>query len=488
MTGILGKTKNALNYIENSFYYKKIKNNKNIIIVSLILAIVCTLISYPGIWYSDSYSRVQFADNVIESCNAIFEENRNPIELTSWLTVVPSFFMGMCKVATGNIALYTVLQSFMFFLVTFLLIKKMKTFLYKFQYVLFALSPLIFCVSVYYEAGIGCVTGIVALLLLLDDVKIEKYKLDRFIEFILLLLFSFVIFGYRANAFTIIPVLLIYVFKLKIEAKRKIFITSALILGIVSLSIVNHILNIRLKSSGSAGFVWEIIRIIQEMEPEKKEKYEDYLDEICGEGGTKIELDATDEISVNGFLSSENGITTYNLSEKGNSKKILKKYINIILNEPKLYFKVKLDFTQKTLGICEPIAYKEFNYDRFHMMKNYNFSDSSRRQEFVNVYEKVNNIFGFFIRRPWLVFLLSTLLVTIKWRQKDEKTRFYILLLMVSIFYYGAFIINTQSFEVRYFYPSLYLCMILDVAIAMDFIRDIFIKRHISKFSKKITI
>ena len=204
--------------------------------------------------------------------------------------------------------------------------------------------------------------------------------------------------------------------------------------------------------------------------------------------GTKIELDVTNGNTVNGFLDSENGITRGNLSAKGNPIKILGKYINIILSEPKLYFKVKAEFTVRTLGISKPINYAEFNYNRYNIMKNYNFNDSAVREKFVNAYEKTNNIFGFFTRRPWFVFLVSILLVGIKWKQKDEKTRFYVVLLMLSIFYYGAYIINTQSFEIRYFYPSLYLCMILDVAIVMDLIKDIFINKRINKLLKKGTI
>ena len=273
MTAIFSKTKDALQYIKNSFYYKKITNNKNIIIASLILAIICTMIAYPGIWYSDSYTRVQFTDAIIKSIKDTFTNNINSTALMCWLTVIPSFFMAICKLVTGNIATYTILQSFMFFLVTFLLIKRMKTFLYKFQYVLFALSPLIFCV-----------TGIVAFLLMLDYVKIKKNKLDKVIEILLLTLFSFIIFGYRANAFTIIPVLIIYIFTIKTETTKKFLVTGALILGIIFLNLFNLVFNIKILSSESAGFVWEIIRVIQNMEPEKREKYENYLDEICGEG------------------------------------------------------------------------------------------------------------------------------------------------------------------------------------------------------------
>ncbi len=126
--------KKIKNSIKKSFYYNKIKENKTIIIISLILSIICTLISYPGIWYSDSYGRVYFADTIIDCAKKVISGERLAINVESWLTVIPSLFMGICKFLTGNIAFYTFIQSFLFIFITMLLIKKFTSNIYIYTY------------------------------------------------------------------------------------------------------------------------------------------------------------------------------------------------------------------------------------------------------------------------------------------------------------------------------------------------------------------
>ena len=460
-----------MNNMKKSFYIQKIKNNKNIIIGSLFLAILCTLITYPGIWYSDSYSRYNMSLTIGKCLKMILNGQRNLINVSCWLTVVPSFFMEFFKVITGNIAAYTVFQAFMFFQATFLLCKKLnnckKSYL-KAKYIILALSPLIYCVSVYYEASILCVAALVYLILLLDMIKINKSVFDKIIEFGLIIFFSFMMFGYRANAFTVIPVLLFYIYKLKIDKKLKLLTTFSLMFGYLLTFLLPMFLNIKIMSSVSAGFAWEIISVIQHLDEEKKLNYLNYLDEIGGSGSTKEALKISTESSVNSLFESE--INKENLSKEGNSKIILSKYINLIIKEPLTYFKVKGNFTLKTLGIVKKISYAEYNYNRWNIMKKYNFSDSKMRVLFVKSYDKFNELFGFVIRRPWIVYLLTILDIVASKKQKDKKTNYYLFIFMLSVFYYGAYIINTQSFEIRYFYPSLYLCFILDLSIFFNFI------------------
>lgn len=467
----MNKLKEKFN-LNNSFYVQTIKDNKNLIICSIVLALICTFISYPGIWYSDSYSRVG-AVNVVYNCAwKVVTGHRSEIVASSWITIVPSFFMAACKLITGNIASYTCLQAFVFFLLTFIFIKELDAPYKKLQYVLFAFSPMIFCVSVYYEAGVGCVSGIIALIILLRNSEKIKYKFDKIIEFLLIVLSSFVIFGYRANAFTIIPVIIIYIFTRKYINIRKIATATAVFIGLFLVSALPMLLKINTMSSVSAGFAWEIITTIQRLEPEKQELYKDYLDEVGGEGSTQIAIQSSNENSVIGFLIGE-GINMDTLSMEGSFSTILKKYLEIIIKEPATYFSMKWDFTKRTLGIDYKIACVEYDYNRWDRMEEYGFNDCIQREYFVYSYIKTNEVLGFYTCRPWFVYLISTILVTITWLQKDKKRELYVFSLLIAIFYYAAYIINTQSFELRYFYPSLYLMMILDVAIGMKLFKQI---------------
>lgn len=97
-----------------SFYYRKLQENLSLIICSLFMAIFCVIISYPGIFYSDSYARVETADKIRGAISMLLAGQRDAIEIRSWITVIPSCLMAVCKMITGNIATYTFLQAFAF--------------------------------------------------------------------------------------------------------------------------------------------------------------------------------------------------------------------------------------------------------------------------------------------------------------------------------------------------------------------------------------
>ena len=57
--------------VEESFYRKKVNENITIIFSSILIAIACVFISYPGIFYSDSYGRIDMADEFRNSINLL---------------------------------------------------------------------------------------------------------------------------------------------------------------------------------------------------------------------------------------------------------------------------------------------------------------------------------------------------------------------------------------------------------------------------------
>lgn len=461
--------------IIGSFYYKKVRENAVIIFASLLIAMFCVLISYPGILYSDSYGRVDTADKVRVAINLLLSGQRALIEpIECWITLVPSVFIAIARMLTGNIATYTLAQSFAFFLVSFLLIKRIGTSYKWLQYILFVINPLFYTEAVYYEASVGCVIGIVAMVLILDSGRNEKNIFDKMIEFGLLALASFVAFGYRANAFTIIPVLAIYIMIQKWHALKKVWVTIALVTGLLLVLFVPKMLKVDTMGSSMAGFVWEMLVSINEMEPEKKEEYIDYLDELAGEGATESALSVVSDYVVLSYMGSD--IDAYALSADGATGTVLKKYGEFILREPASYFETKLDFTLKTLGVTEKLRNDEYNYNLIERMWEWGFNDTNERLMFYRQYYAVNNLLGEFILRPWIVYVVSIALVVYEWVKKSKNRELYVFLLLLAIFYYGAYVVNTQSFELRYFYPSLYMMWIMDIAILARIVSDV-IKR-----------
>lgn len=463
--------------LSQNYYVRKLDENRGILFCALVLALLCTFISYPGIWYSDSYGRVNFANVIKKDAKLLLTGEGISEASQNWLTVVPSFFMAISKYLTGHVALYTFAQSFAFLSVTFLFIKKLNTSYRWLQYLLFGISPLILCVSVYYEAGVGCVTGIAMLVLLFDSAHEEKNRSGGVVEVFLVIAATFVTFGYRANAFTIIPVLLAYVWLSGYRKTKKLILTASLTIGLALVSLFPKILKIDTMSSASAGFVWEIVTAIQRMDGEKQQQYLDYFDEIGGEGSTALAVQSSYETSVNGFIWQGGGLNSQALSGETDEDApvtVVKKYVEFIIREPVIYLQTKLDFIKRSLGIDGEISVKEWDYNRGDGMGAYGFNDCSKRETFVESYRKANERLGFYTCQPWLVFLISFVLVAVMWLQKDGRRGLYLFVLMLAAFYYGAYLINTQSFEIRYFYPSLYLLMILDVAIELSLLQKLF--------------
>lgn len=203
-----------------------------------------------------------------------------------WLTPTPSYFMGICLKLTGNIGFYSFLQAFSYYSLSMLFIKRITRHLRELQYLLFILNPAFFCMAVYYEAGIGCLCGIYALLLILFSVEHVQNWLDMGIATVLTILASFVTFGYRANALTILPVLIFIVLFFYKKKRIRILLTGGIIVGMLLVFLIPKFLKIDTMSSVATSFVWEIVSTIQSLDDEKKKEYWTCLDEIAGDAAT----------------------------------------------------------------------------------------------------------------------------------------------------------------------------------------------------------
>ena len=455
--------------MKDSYYIKQCKQSWYLIIISSTMSGIYTLITSPGIMYADSYGRINFTYTVIDCVKKVFTGYRNTITAKSWLTVTPSFFMAISRILTGDIVFYTFGQAFLFLLVSLFLIRRVNTHYPIIQYILFITCPLYYAVSVYYEAGIGCVTGISMLILLLMGVDDCITTFDVILNWSMIALASFITFGYRANAFTIIPPLFAFIFLMvKRKILRKICLIAAIMIGLSGTALLPKIFGIDTMSSYSTGFVWEIFTTIQNMDIEKQEEYTDYLDEIGGSGSTEEALTFSSVSTVNSFLGCSR-FDMLTLSEEDNGMIAVQKYIELWMEEPRACLQTKWEFVKKTLGIGEPINCWEYGYNIYDRMDELGFHDWKPREMFVDSYLGFHRCISI-LRYPWIIYAITLALVVWLWIKKDDRRQLYSYILAIAVFYYGAFILNTQSFELRYFYPSLYLMSIMDTAILMDLV------------------
>ncbi len=451
--------------MEESFWGKSFLHSRNILIASLLMAVLCLCISYPGNLYSDSYGRIDLAGQLPGIIRDVLRGS--PQEIHSWNTVTPCYFLAFLYALTGNIASYTFVQSFFFLFTALLLLRRIADRGRHFVYAFYLLNPLFVCVSIYHETGIGVVIGLVGLLLLLNADPEGMGRVDRGVFFFLIALASFVAFGFRANTFTVLPVLLLIVFVRHKAWARRLLCAAFLFLGLFLNSFIPRLLKIDTMSSVSLSFLWEMGQNIASMPEKEHEEHKDYLDDLFGEGATERLCewaggsDAGDRPGtirrVASFSWEVPDFSREAISDAGLGK-IFGKYMGLYVRAPGASIRTKFRFMSYTLGIFPPLSLQEWDYDRWERGKEFGMSDSRMRHRFMAAYRIAVNR-TFFPLRPWLVLLVSLVCVFFKLRLTGVRIRDSLdcQMILVSVFYYGAFLLNNQSMEFRYFYPAFYL-------------------------------
>ena len=438
------------------------------LIISIVFSITATFITSPGIFFPDSYVRWSYA-------HMIFSGEIQG--LVVWLAIVPSVIMAFFYWLGSNYAFFTLIQSWSFIFSSLLVLdkvigqKKVSWIL-----LLLFLNPITVCYSVFVETGVYCLTGINLLILLFVWLR-KKNGLQawQYIAIFFFCLFaSYVIVGFRPNAISIIPLLLLCCLYC-CSKNRKLWNGWLLSgLGIISgfLLAINtfQILNITALNSSSAGLVWEMLSTVNMISSsEEKRNYEDYLDDFIGEGTTKaaLEINSQDNENVVVFFGSFPLVV---MGDPQNSKLIIGKYLTLMLDIPGTFLKNKLYFTGRTLGVQQPLRNLEYGHDEPDKFEQFGIIETSKRSGWINCFNLFMQNFPIF-RIPvfWFVAALL-LLISSKFLLKD-KTELSFWLYLLACFYYGAFIINNQSFEFRYFFPSFQLLYIIVIVHVYKLIR-----------------
>lgn len=107
--------------INESKYKRWILENKGMLLISILIAIFLTILTYPGIMYSDSYARIGVTSELKTAIHAFNVGNVSMTNLASWLTITPSFFILLSEQIVGSVVLYTFVQCFLLFLSTYIM-------------------------------------------------------------------------------------------------------------------------------------------------------------------------------------------------------------------------------------------------------------------------------------------------------------------------------------------------------------------------------
>lgn len=430
--------------------------------MSVSLAIYYTLVSYPGIFFTDTLDRWLNIPRIIL--------NREPTPL--WLNPIPSFFMILLFEITGSYASLTFLQSFALCFTTCLLIENLQIKL-KWLALVICLNPLVIGYSALGDMGVVCLIAINLIALSLFKIgEAEKFsRLKNIGVFLQFALYTVLLVGFRANALTLIPLFAVlgYIVCKKIKSVATyVFLMLGMVVGIGVVFLAPAAVGVQTYNASSAGFTWEILGTINRMPEHKKEEYIHFLDDVRGTGSTKEALEQYNTNNVNSWLWSAMPVQAIGI-EKG-SGQIYDKYMHLCFNETGYFLQNKVELIGHTMGVQKPLDNLAITYKANQDMNQVGFVDSPRRHEFIN------NVNGFIngvaiVRMPWIWFLFG--LASVLYQKIRYKNNKFIYLFFMACFYYGAFFINNQSFELRYFFPSLLLLLIIFAATVCDLMQPL---------------
>lgn len=431
------------------------------------LALLCTFITWPGIFYSDSYGRWQMAVDLTHLNFATQDD---------WLSAPPQLFMAVVyKLFGGSYAAYTFLQAAAYFFTAFFAIDAFVPHGKWPAWVLFAACPVFYGFSVYIEMSVGCVTALLWLLWLLlcfDHAGIKKWKPGGLaLYFFVCCFLYFVMLGFRQNAFTVLPVLFFAAAVLywRMKTPRPLVLHAmAAVLALAVIAAVPKVLHFgwqRNGGSGSVGFLWETVSMLGELQD--KPEYDGYLDDLAAPEGWMEPGTTQNAVEMNHYSSIygyQEHIQNWIVAFGDNASLIRKKYLHLLINEPDVFMRVKGRFWARTLGITEPLIDGEYDYNRHDRMDEFGYRDTPARQAFHQSYHGFLQAFSV-VRRPWAVFavVLALLLLARKWLCANRRYHLWILY-AAAVFYYGSFLITTQSQEFRYFFVPLVLLYIVGAA------------------------
>lgn len=425
---------------------------------ALALGTVFTLISWPGIFYADSYGRWFLARELSRFNFAVQDD---------WLSVPPQLFMAVLYKLTNSYGSFTLVQSVFFFFTAFCAVDFFCPRGGPAAGMIFALCPVFYGFSVYLEMSVICVCALLWLMMLLlggAHQNVKDWKTSRkILYFVICFLLYFTMLGFRQNAFTVLPVAAFLLIALcrKVKSRLPAFLhAGALVLSLAVIFALPSVLNFGIRNgsgSASTGFLWETVSMLEYLQDD--EEYKTMLDYLGEEGTTQKAVQDNNYTSIYGYHSHIPNVT---IGQGGNAAQIRKDYFGLMFKEPAVYWKVKGEFMARTMGITQPLALTEYDYDRDGRMAEFGMQDTPRRQQFHQSYISFMQSVPV-LRRPWAIFALAAALLILAGRALGKTARGRLWALYAAAgFFYASFLVTTQSQEFRYFFAPLvllYLCM-----------------------------
>lgn len=453
---------------ENIKIFSKINFNFLYVVFILLLSVVNVIRAYPFLGTADGYTRWHMEEELIK--------NGKILQPTVLSSAIPLFGLITFNIS-GSQGLFTYLQTMLFYfgigflcfcvqnknsisvkkpgfsIPVWILLSVMVVFLPTVGF-----FPLILSDSAF------CFVSLVVMSWLLYELLFKEHT--KRAEWILCpgLCFNSIFMVYlRPNA--IIVVIGTVIFLLICKAKKKAVLTVLLLvslflgLNVNSLFVENHY------SAENMGFMWELTDIA------KNSQNQNLISEMNKFGDTAVAMSRFDDgYSNNLFWDVNPPYPVFSLCDKSNSMAVKELYLQTAFNQPADFIKTKLHFAGRVLGIFKPLLDDATR----GIVAAAPGESETVRQNFISS----TNSFSLVTRRPFFLFLLVLALILLKYFQTKIAPMKEIVPFIISVCYYGSFLINTQAHEFRYYAPAFFILLILTLSLGFDILSKIITDRR----------
>lgn len=415
--------------------------------IAALLALYFTLVYYPGVLYTDSYVRWDSAQRLLAGSGGV----------TSFQSFGPTLLMALTYALTENYAAYTLVQSFFFFLSSLLLIRRFTGLESRWLVLpatVLAVVPLFPGYSAFHEASVG---GVIAMnfLLILPRRGPERARLLAW-EAAWLTLTLFILFSFRQNALTVIPVIAFLFWKTAPVSARVVRLV-ALVAALALVQVVPRALHFSEDTPVGISFGWEIAQTLQRLQDPRYDHYLDAFGDTRGALSGKLDDDIWSGLFVPGALRYEL------IGTPEAARRLQRDYFTLACAEPLAMLANKLRVWSRVLGLERPLFFYEFNQNRLGRMPEFGWRDTSLRQR---SFERVEAMMRpEMLRKPWAVFLIGVIAMVIGAYVLPDRMRLAGTTLVLAAFYYAAFLITAPGYEFRYFFPAFYLVFMIVLAL-----------------------
>lgn len=289
-----------------------------------------------------------------------------------------------------------------------------------------------------------------------------------------------VLFSYRANSLTLIPIIVAGAIW-SCQSFKRALPYAAIVTASVTFSLaLPRILNLEPRNTLAASYIWEHVGMLRfNHDPQVAQTYsvspwskDTSLDPIAA---NKLATKAHTWYSHDSLIWDPTPLNAHAITQPGNT--IARQHHSLALSHPKLFYSMKWEIAKSLLGLRErvPLAFI-FEWDppeakEFHVRVSHT-SPFTQLGRTLNKHIQQHGVkFMNAIERPWPIILLSLILASIAIaRKRVSIDRTWIILAAAA--YYAGFFLITPGFHYRYFLPTHILLFIFIASALHDLTHD----------------